>query len=93
MGRNVRGAVPLLGEAGSPSNTMSPGPRSTSLPSGILIHPVIWPRQTRAENEWGYAPLARGRGGPLSNTMWQGPRPSSIASDILIHSAAWPQLT
>ena len=28
---------PLLGGAGSPSNTMSPGPRPTSAPSGILI--------------------------------------------------------
>jgi len=29
--------------AGSPSNTMSPGPRPTSVPSGILIHPTVWP--------------------------------------------------
>jgi len=27
--------------AGSPSNTMWPGPRPTSLPSGILIHPTV----------------------------------------------------
>ena len=33
-----------LGGAGSPSNTMSPGPRPTSLPSGILIHPAVWPQ-------------------------------------------------
>ena len=26
---------------GSPSNTMSPGPRPTSVPSGILIHPTV----------------------------------------------------
>jgi len=41
--------VPLLGRgkgAGSPSNTMWPGPRSTSVPSGILIHPTIWPHYT-----------------------------------------------
>jgi len=31
-------------EAGSPSNTMSPGPRPISVPSGILIHPTVWPR-------------------------------------------------
>jgi len=30
-------AVPLFRGAGSPSNTMSPGPRHTSLPSDILI--------------------------------------------------------
>jgi len=43
MGRNRHGqnvgvaAVPFfVGAAGSPSNTMSPGPRPTSVPSGIL---------------------------------------------------------
>jgi len=34
----------LLGGAGSPSNTKSPGPRPTSVPSGILIHPAVWPQ-------------------------------------------------
>jgi len=29
-----------------PSNTMSPGPRTTSVPSGILIHPTVWPQYT-----------------------------------------------
>ena len=37
-GAPVGGWVPI----GSPSNTMWPGPRPTSLPSGILIHPTIW---------------------------------------------------
>jgi len=36
--------LPLLGEAGSPSNTISPGPRHTSVPSGVLIHPPVWPQ-------------------------------------------------
>ena len=42
MGRKWGGAaVPLsVGRAGSPSNTMSPGPRPTSVPSSILIHPT-----------------------------------------------------
>ena len=36
------GAVPLFwGGVGSLSNKMSPGPRPTSLPSGILIHPAV----------------------------------------------------
>jgi len=39
MGRKM-GAVPLLGgDAGSPCNTIWPGPRPTFIPSGILIHP------------------------------------------------------
>jgi len=37
MGRKL-GVVPLQGAAGSQSNTMLPGPRPTSVPSGILIH-------------------------------------------------------
>jgi len=42
MGRKWGGAA--VG-AGSPSNTMWPGPRPTSfLPSGILIHPTVWPQ-------------------------------------------------
>ena len=34
--------APLGGEAGSPSNTMWPDLRPTFVPSGILIHPVVW---------------------------------------------------
>jgi len=38
-------AVPLsVGGAGSPSNAMSPGLWPTSVPSGILIHPAVWPQ-------------------------------------------------
>ena len=33
----------------SPSNTMSPGLRPTSVLSAILIHPAVWPQQTWAE--------------------------------------------
>jgi len=43
MGRKVAGAAcctPLL--ARSPSNTMWPGPRPISVPSGILIHTAVW---------------------------------------------------
>jgi len=34
------------GGAGSPSKTMWPGPRPTSVPSFILIHPTVWPQYT-----------------------------------------------
>ena len=34
------------------SNTTAPWPRFTSVPSGIMIHPAAWPKQTSAEN-WG----------------------------------------
>jgi len=29
---------------------LRPGPRPTSVPSGIWIHPAIWPQETWAEN-------------------------------------------
>ena len=57
-----------------PSNTVWPGPRSTSVPSGILIHPAVRPQQTWVEN-WGLCPL--GMGGSPSNTVWPGPMPTS----------------
>ena len=40
----------------SPSIRKSPGPRPSSIPSGILIHPAFWPQQTWAEN-WGLCPF------------------------------------
>jgi len=36
------GAVPLSLELGPPSSTMWPEPRSTSVSSGVFIHPAIW---------------------------------------------------
>ena len=48
------GAVPLWtrGSWVPIYNTMWPGSRPISLPSGIFIHPAVWPQQTRAES-WG----------------------------------------
>jgi len=43
------------GELG-PHLTMLPVPRPSSVPSGILIHPAVWPQQTSAAN-WGLKPL------------------------------------
>jgi len=69
MGRNFGGSAPFLErEAGYPSNTKSPGSRPTSVPSGILIHPAIWPQQIWAEN-WGLCPFGGGGTGSPSNTM------------------------
>jgi len=42
-----RGLCPFRGGgAGSPSNTLWPGPRPTYTPSFILIHPSVWPQCT-----------------------------------------------
>ena len=47
-------ALPSLGRvAGSPPNTMWPGPRPTSVSSGILTHPTIWPQYTNVtDRQW-----------------------------------------
>jgi len=37
-------AVPHSRSAGNPSNTMWPAPMSTSVPSGVFIHPAVWPQ-------------------------------------------------
>jgi len=50
--------------AGSPSNTMSLWLRPISLPSGILIHPAIWPQQIWAENWGGLCTFGEGELGP-----------------------------
>jgi len=83
------------GGAATPSNTTSPGPIFTSIPSGILIHPTVWPQQIWAKN-WvgaGAVPLFLGRAGFPSNSKSPGPRPTSIPSFILVHPAVWPQRT
>jgi len=84
------GAVLPLGGAGSPSKTIWPRPRTTSVPSCILIHPAVWPQRTWAEN-WGLCHFGGARF-PY-NTMWPGPRPTFTLSFILIHPTVWPQYT
>jgi len=73
MGRKLE-AVPLWGGgAGSPSNTVWPRSRPTSVPSDILIRPAVWPH-TWAE-KWAWAavppPLFGGGAGSPSNTIWR----------------------
>ena len=76
----------------SPSNTMSHGPRFTSLPGNILIHWAVWPQQTWAENcKRGSVPLWGGGAGSPSDSMWSGPRPIFMSSFFLIHPTVWPQ--
>jgi len=70
---------------------MSPGPRPTSLPSSILIHPGIWPQHRPKIGDC--APFGEGAAGFASNTMWPWPRPTSMPSFILIDSIVWSQYT
>ena len=62
FGHNRHGPkiVPLLGEAGSPSNTMWLGPRPISVPSGILIHPTIWSQYTNVTDRTDNGPITQG---------------------------------
>jgi len=71
-GPEIGGSAPFRrGRAGSPSNTMSLGPRPNSVRSGILIHLVIWPQQIWAEN-WGLCPFGGGKLGPHLTQYVQG---------------------
>ena len=58
-------------------------PRPTSVPTGILVHPAIWPQKTWAEN-WGLCLFGGRCAGSPSNTMWPRPRHTSVPSGILI---------
>jgi len=74
-GPKIGWLLPLFGEGSlfpifSHLWSQSPGPRPTSVPSGILIHPATWLQQIWAEN-WGY-PFAGGGVGSPSNTTWPG---------------------
>ena len=80
------------GRAGSPSNTMLPGPRSISVPGGILIHSAVWPQQTWSEN-WGLCTFCGGAAGSQSSAMWPASSPTTLPSGILIHTTVWPQYT
>jgi len=61
MGK-IEGLCPFWGKAaGSTSNTMWPGPRSTSMSSFILIDPTAWPQYTNVtERQTDNGRIARG---------------------------------
>ena len=93
MGRKL-GAVPLLREAGSPSNTVwsePTRPRPTSILSGILTDINRHGPKIRG-GSW-LCPFSGGGAGSPCNTMWPGTRPTSMRSFILIHPVVWPQYT
>jgi len=55
-------AVPLSRRAETPSNTMWPEPRSTSVPSGVFMHPAVWPQYIGIRHELKMAGCASFRG-------------------------------
>ena len=93
MGRKLGGGcVPFGARELGLHLTMSPGPRPTSVPRGILIHPAVWSQYTWAENWVGVRPFRGGGARSPSNTMSPRLRPTSVPSDILIHTAVWLSL-
>jgi len=51
-----RGDIPAI----ATSSTMSPGPRPTSVPSGIVIHPTAWSHYTNVRDRQDNGPIAQG---------------------------------
>jgi len=49
---------PFPWKAESPSNAIPPGPRPTSVPVGILIHPTVWPQYTNVTDRQDNGPVA-----------------------------------
>ena len=78
MGRKEGAAVPHLQRAGTPSNTMWPGPRST-IDMGQKLDGSAW------------CAFFPGVAESPSNTKSPGLRPTSIPSGILMHPAVWSQ--
>jgi len=70
MGRKLGGLL-FWGGAGSPSNTVSLGPRPTSLPSGILIYPAICDNRYGLKIR-GLCPFGEGQLGPYLAQCGQG---------------------
>jgi len=99
VGRNLGVCCAPFRGAGSPCNTMwaVTWAEAYPLPSGILIHPAVWP-QYMGQNLGGMLCPASFFGwgaelGPPSNTVWPGPRPTTMPSFSLIHPTVWPQYT
>jgi len=103
MVRKVRAAVPISVQgAGSPSNTMSPGPRPTSVPTAewhldsySLLTTTHQRHNKHRQKIGGCTFFFWGGGGlvPIYNTMWSGQRSIFVPSGILIHPAVWPEYT
>jgi len=71
------------------ASAQSPGPTPTSIPSGILVHPAVWPQRSLAENLGTACPFREGGAESQSNTMSPTLRPITVRSGILIHTTVW----
>jgi len=75
---------------------MSPGPSSTSIASGILIHPAVWPfgHKGHGLKIGSCAPFLGGAGFPSNNVACaEAYQSTTMPSFMLIHPTFWPQYT
>ena len=70
---------------------MSPGPRPTSVPSGILIHPALWPQYIGRKVGGAAVPPFLGELSPHLTQCGRGR--ASMPSFILIYPNVRPQYT
>ena len=83
--------------AGFPSDTMWPGPRSTSVPSSVFIHPAVWPQYKWAKNRVGAVPFSLGQLSPhrTQNRLGPGLPPYQVSSQSVQpfgHNGHWPKI-
>jgi len=82
VGQELERCAPPFWGNSSPSSTMRPGPRSASIPSGILMRPAVLSQWKEAEN-WGALPLfGQGELGPYLAQcgLDRGPPPCQVAT-------------
>jgi len=94
MGRKLRGTAPIWEGAGSPSNTMWPGP--VYLRTKWHLNPSSRLATMDTGRKLGAGELCPFWGGKLGPHLTQysrRPRPTCMPSFILIHPTVWPQYT
>jgi len=78
MGRKEGGCCALFAGAGTPSSTTWPGPRSTSVASGVFIHQATGHNRHGPKLGAGGCALSSGVAWSTSNTVSHRPRPTSV---------------
>jgi len=62
-------AMPFWGASWVPVEHKVAWTETTSIPSGILVHPAVWPQRTLTEN-WGLCTFRGGGAGSTSNVTY-----------------------
>jgi len=90
-GPKIGGLCPFGGgRTGSPSNTKSPGPRPSSIPSGSLMYAAVWPQYVYCGQTAGWMKTPLGSEvdiGPGRTVLDRVPAPAKGAQPSLLFSA------